>query len=261
MASNLPFDRNVNKYSRQLWNKDTYLFLADFFGRAAMDSNVKVEDGKPLSEYCRDDGKNWVLPGAGGAGGGQWSGRVLALDGTILMDVDVSVPENITGEWIRYDGVSGSASFASYPNVKLLNWKVADAPVAPLTQYTLSDEISGDIVVPVPKDWKELQMLISDAEGTLKFKDLNIKTTDPEVGMEFKKPDDQDDDEPKLLQLKTKDGNENDIYVCGKDGGASWKKLGIRLEQVGTNGLKVVLEIGDDLEIESEPLYGGECNV
>lgn len=58
-----PFNRDVDQYSRNLWNKDTYIFLARFFEGAAMDSQIACEDGVPLYNYCYD-GKNWTLPGA-----------------------------------------------------------------------------------------------------------------------------------------------------------------------------------------------------
>lgn len=188
-----------------------------------------------------------------------WSGRVMAHDGELIAEWDVTDPDNITGEWIRYDGIAGTAAFASEEDENYLCWHVADAPVSPATDYTLSTDTSGDIVIPCPKDWEDLSIFCTDEDGKLKFKKLKIKTEDPDVGLEFTNPDSQDDpDEPQLLQLKTTGGSAGDVYVCGEDGAASWQNLGIKLEQVGTNGIKVILLVGTT-EIESEVLYGGEC--
>lgn len=189
-----------------------------------------------------------------------WSGRVMAHDGELIAEWDVTDPANITGEWIKYDGVSKAASFVAEPDDTCLCWHVADAPVPPATAYTLSTDTSGDIVLPCPKDWEDLSIFCTDEDGKLKFKKLKIKTEDPDVGLEFAEPAAQDDpDEPVLLQLKTTGGNAGDVYVCGDDGAASWQKPSIALKQVGADGLKVVLTLGD-VDIESPVLYGDTCS-
>ena len=188
-----------------------------------------------------------------------WSGRVLAHDGTLIAEWDVTDPDNITGEWIRYDGIAGTAAFASEEDENYLCWHVADAPVSPATDYTLSTDTSGDIVLPCPKDWEDLSIFCTDEDGKLKFNKLKIKTEDPDVGLEFAEPAAQDDpDEPVLLQLKTTGGNAGDVYVCGDDGAASWQKPSIALKQVGADGLKVVLTLGE-IDYESAVLYGDTC--
>ena len=67
MAPAFPFNLNVDQYSRQLWNKATYLYLAEFFRTAQFDSETPVVDGHSVNDYRyagADDG--WRLPGAGG---------------------------------------------------------------------------------------------------------------------------------------------------------------------------------------------------
>jgi hypothetical protein len=197
----------------------------------------------------------------GGESAATWSGRIMSHDGELIAEWDVTDPENITGEYILYDGVAQTAEFASEPDDTSLCWKVANAPVSPSTIYTLSDETQGDIVLPVPKAWEDLQVFLTDEDGKLKFKDFLIKTEDPDVGLEFTKPDSQDDpDEPQLLQLKTTGGSAGDVYVCGDDGAASWQTPKIELNLVGTSGIQVKLILGDK-EYPSEVLYGLECEV
>ena len=195
-----------------------------------------------------------------GEGSSVWSGRVMSNNGVLIAEWDVSDPDNITGEYIRYDGVAGDAAFTDEPDEIYLCWHVADKAEAPATGYTLSTDTSGDIVLPVPKEWAELNVLLTDEDGIQQLKELKIKTEDPDVGLVFAKPETQEDpDEPTLLQLKTTGGKAGDVYVCGEDGAASWATPSIALKQVGADGLKVVLTLGET-DYESAVLYGDTCS-
>lgn len=56
----LPFPFTTpSKYLRTAWNKQTHRFLSYFFRNVAFCSDVEVQDGVPLINYCR----NWRLPG------------------------------------------------------------------------------------------------------------------------------------------------------------------------------------------------------
>lgn len=165
------------------------------------------------------------IPEDGGAvfqDGGEsgWSGRVLSHDGTVISEWDVSDPDNITDEYILYDGVAASAKFDSAPDGVSLCWHVADAPVAPSTDYTLSADTCGDIVLPVPKEWDERQVVQSDPDGKLKFDDVSIKADDPATGFEFVKEEGGDE----LLQMKPVGGSEDDVLVRTGEG-AGWAKV------------------------------------
>ncbi len=77
MAQNFPFEINADKYSRQLWSKQAYLYLAEFFRKAVFDTNVQVIEGGTIDDY-RFSGPtdDWRLPGGGAA---SWSGFVWYL--------------------------------------------------------------------------------------------------------------------------------------------------------------------------------------
>lgn len=67
MARNFPFEINADKYSRQLWSKQAYLYLAEFFRKAVFDSEAQVLEGGTIDDYRysgSDDG--WRLPCGGG---------------------------------------------------------------------------------------------------------------------------------------------------------------------------------------------------
>lgn len=64
MAAPFPFNLDTDKYSRQLWNKAAYLYIAKFFRTAVFD-----EKTKPVEDATIDDfkgagaGDDWRLPG------------------------------------------------------------------------------------------------------------------------------------------------------------------------------------------------------
>lgn len=87
MAAPFPFNLNADKYSRQLWDKQTYLYLAEYFRTAIFDASTAAVAGNSIDDYRHAGAANdWRLP-AGGGGMGQWSGIVwyignLAIDYT-----------------------------------------------------------------------------------------------------------------------------------------------------------------------------------
>ena len=67
MARNFPFEINADKYSRQLWSKQAYLYLAEFFRKAVFDTNVQVIEGGTIDDYrFSGPADDWRLP-VGGA--------------------------------------------------------------------------------------------------------------------------------------------------------------------------------------------------
>lgn len=69
MAQNFPFEINADKYSRQLWSKQAYLYLAEFFRKAVFDTNVQVIEGGTIDDYrFSGPAEDWRLPGGGGGG-------------------------------------------------------------------------------------------------------------------------------------------------------------------------------------------------
>lgn len=79
MAQNFPFEINADKYSRQLWSKQAYLYLAEFFRKAVFDTNVQVIEGGTIDDYrFSGPADDWRLPGRGAASGA-WSGFVWYL--------------------------------------------------------------------------------------------------------------------------------------------------------------------------------------
>ena len=212
---------------------------------SAMDDDIPEGGGRRSSE------EGWLAV---------WSGRVVANDGTLIAEWDVTDPENITGEYIRYDGVAGTAAFTDDADESFLCWHVADAAVAPATGYVLSTDTAGDIVLPVPKEWEELNVLLTDEDGIQRFKELKIKTEDPNVGFVFARPDSQEDhDDPQLVQMKVaEEAEDGQVLVSDGAGGASWVTPSIKLEIVGSNGIKAILVLGEK-EYESQVLYGDTC--
>ncbi len=66
MAQNFPFEINADKYSRQLWSKQAYLYLAEFFRKAVFDTNVQVIEGGTIDDYrFSGHADDWRLPGRG----------------------------------------------------------------------------------------------------------------------------------------------------------------------------------------------------
>ena len=71
-----PFELNADKYLRNLWNKQTYLYLAEFFRTAKFDPNMAAVADQSIDDYRYAGGtssdisaSDWRLPGAGGSGG------------------------------------------------------------------------------------------------------------------------------------------------------------------------------------------------
>ena len=69
-----PFELNADKYLRNLWNKQTYLYLAEFFRTAKFDPNMEAVADQSIDDYRYSGGtapdisvSDWRLPGAGGA--------------------------------------------------------------------------------------------------------------------------------------------------------------------------------------------------
>lgn len=74
MAQNFPFETNADKYSRQLWSKQAYLYLAEFFRKAVFDTNVQLIEGGTIDDYrFSGPAEDWRLPGGGGGGGSTYS--------------------------------------------------------------------------------------------------------------------------------------------------------------------------------------------
>lgn len=69
MGAPFPFNLDPNKYSRQLWSKQAYLYIAEFFRTAKFDAQMQAVDGNSVDDYrfagAADD---WRLP-CGGSGG------------------------------------------------------------------------------------------------------------------------------------------------------------------------------------------------
>lgn len=70
-----PFELNADKYLRNLWNKQTYLYLAEFFRTAKFDPNMAAVADQSIDDYRYAGGtsadisaSDWRLPGAGGTG-------------------------------------------------------------------------------------------------------------------------------------------------------------------------------------------------
>lgn len=75
MAMRFPFELNADKYLRNLWNKQTYLYLAEFFRTAKFDPNMAAVADQSIDDYRYAGGtssdisaSDWRLPGAGGSG-------------------------------------------------------------------------------------------------------------------------------------------------------------------------------------------------
>lgn len=86
MASRFPFELNPDNFLRQLWNKETYLYLAEFFRRARFVSGMPIVDGASINDY-RHSGENddWCLPGASGASALDVSGTPALYKVPILL--------------------------------------------------------------------------------------------------------------------------------------------------------------------------------
>lgn len=75
MGMRFPFETNADKYLRNLWNKQTYLYLAEFFRTAKFDPNMAAVADQSIDDYRFSGGvsedlsaNDWRLPGAGGSG-------------------------------------------------------------------------------------------------------------------------------------------------------------------------------------------------
>lgn len=111
MAKPFPFETNPDKYLRHLWNKATYLYLAEFFRTAQFDKNLLPIDGFSVNDYrgtragqyaasdsdeaTANDG--WMLPGSGGAGASSYASYFAVVDSTSGSDCKIGVTD---GGWI-----------------------------------------------------------------------------------------------------------------------------------------------------------------
>lgn len=82
MAQNFPFEINADKYSRQLWSKQAYLYLAEFFRKAVFDTNVQVIEGGTIDDYrLSGPADDWRLPGRGsGDTEGDYAFKITATE-------------------------------------------------------------------------------------------------------------------------------------------------------------------------------------
>ena len=81
MAQNFPFEINADKYSRQLWSKQAYLYLAEFFRKAVFDTNVQVIEGGTIDDYrFSGPADDWRLPGRGGGTEGDYAFKITATE-------------------------------------------------------------------------------------------------------------------------------------------------------------------------------------
>jgi hypothetical protein len=79
MAMRVPFEPNANRYMRHLWNKETYLYLAEFFrtayfaaGKSPTETSATDPNIDPSIDGYRNSGPDggWALPcGVGGSAG------------------------------------------------------------------------------------------------------------------------------------------------------------------------------------------------
>lgn len=80
MPERFPFNRDVEKYSRHLWNKDTYLALAHFFSEAQFDPNVVPVAGWSIWDYLNASGSNDFRLPCGGGGSSTYASYFRVID-------------------------------------------------------------------------------------------------------------------------------------------------------------------------------------
>lgn len=149
-------------------------------------------------------------------GSSLWSGKVISWDGTVLLEVDLENMDNVIGTHIVYDPKEdgGDPEFSDGPQDDKYSWHVADE--VDDGEYILSQDTSGDIIVPIPEGWKDRQVLQTDKDKKLLMEDLKIvgDKEDEETGFEFVKPE---NDEEGLAQMKPLNATAK-YYLCCADG-------------------------------------------
>ena len=97
MAQKFPFETNADKYSRQLWSKQAYLYLAEFFRKAVFDTNVQVIEGGTIDDYrFSGPAEDWRLPGGGG-GTSAYSSYFKVIDASTTDVCKIGVKD---GGWL-----------------------------------------------------------------------------------------------------------------------------------------------------------------
>jgi len=201
----------------------------------------RIPQMEAVIDEMDDDGAEQHIVGdwGGGGAGGTWSGRLMAQDGTLIAEYDISsqtkINELAAGDkiYLHYDGKTQKHELSSDDaNEGKHVWQVFEAPVAPATDYSLSNKTCGDAVVPVPKVWDERQILQSDIEsedGKLIFDDLKITAdkSGEETGFVFEKPEDENDGLSQMKPLGIGTLPENGVLALCADTAtsAAWKEI------------------------------------
>ena len=169
MAQNFPFEINADKYSRQLWSKQAYLYLAEFFRKAVFDTNVQVIEGGTIDDYrFSGPADDWRLPGRGSGGTSAYSSyfRVINASTTdpdvckigvtngsseMLDPVGNCGAVKINGERVDVEAVTETITADGVYHVWIHSWiDAADGPnaeiiVGPVDDNTPPDNPNGGV--------------------------------------------------------------------------------------------------------------------
>lgn len=202
----------------------------------------------------------------GGAGAaGFWSGKILSWDGTPILSVDVSDPENLENTHVVYDGYAQAADWSSGAESGKYSWHVADSDGE--GGYVLSGDTRGDIIVPVPEEWDERQIIQSDPDGLILWGDATLTAdgSGEETGFEFVKPTDTDYG---LAQLKPKGTTKGHALLGTGSAAAAWdgplvKTISnLKLSASGSSlTISLTVTYTDDSEEElTDTISGATCD-
>ena len=188
------------------------------------DNPVLVACNKPSSSPGGMARTYWGAP----AENAKWNGVVRKQDGTQIAIFDLSDLSNYR-QYLIYDGITQSFDWQDTAVAGKLAWHVIDVVSA---VNVLSDDVSGDIVLPVPDKWEERQVLQTDKESedsAMVFSDLKI-TADKEgeeTGFVFEKPEDEEDGLSQMKPLGIGTIPESGVLaLCAKDTqSAEWKEI------------------------------------
>ena len=170
MAQNFPFEINADKYSRQLWSKQAYLYLAEFFRKAVFDTNVQVIEGGTIDDYrLSGPTDDWRLPGRGsGSGASEYRSYFRVIDASttdpdvckigvtngsseMLDPVGNCGAVKINGERVDVEAVTETITADGVYHVWIHSWiDAADGPnaeiiVGPVDDNTPPDNPNGGI--------------------------------------------------------------------------------------------------------------------
>lgn len=149
MAQKFPFEINADKYSRQLWSKQAYLYLAEFFRKAVFDTNVQVIEGGTIDDYrFSGPAEDWRLP----AGGGE----SIYSSYFKVIDASTTYGETVTPKIRIFDGHDDTSPYCgpvavngveSWPSLQTVELETEEDEVLSQSVWICAYVVSSDGVV------------------------------------------------------------------------------------------------------------------